>query len=83
MRKIKEALLFIHERGLSQNQTALALSLSRSTIQDYLARAQASGLPIEALRALDPEKLEAALFPTDLAREGGIVDVGSLVPIDH
>ena len=36
MRKIKETLRLVHELGLSQRQTAQAIRVPRSTVQDCL-----------------------------------------------
>ena len=44
MRRIKEALSLSLDKGLNQTQVALALRLARSTVQDYLRRAEQAGL---------------------------------------
>jgi DNA-binding transcriptional regulator LsrR (DeoR family) len=46
MRRIKEALHLSLGKGLSQTQVAGALSLARSTVQDYLHRAKQTGLSV-------------------------------------
>lgn len=62
MRKIKECLRLFSEGGLSRNQIARALSLSRSTVQEYCHRAGNSGLPWTELLALPESELEMKFF---------------------
>lgn len=62
MRKIKECLRLFHEGRLSQNQIAKILSLSRSTVQDYVHRLGNSGLPWTELLSLPESDLERRLF---------------------
>lgn len=44
MRKVREILRLKHERKLSDRQIALAIGIARSTVGEYLARAEADGL---------------------------------------
>lgn len=62
MRKIKECLRLFSEGRLSRNQIAKALSLSRSTVQDYCHRAGTSGLSWTELLALPEAELEMKSF---------------------
>lgn len=63
MRRIKEALYLSLDKGLNQTQVALALRLARSTVQDYLRRAEQAGLAKDALPAQSEADLEKLLFP--------------------
>ena len=62
MRRIKEALHLSLVKGLSQTQVAGALSLARSTVQDYLHRANQAGLSADSFGPLTEEALEKMLF---------------------
>lgn len=62
MRKIKECIRLYSEGRLSRNQIAKALSLSRSTVQEYCHRAGKSGLPWAELLALPEAELEMKFF---------------------
>jgi transposase len=62
MRRIKEALFLSLDKGLNQSQVAGALTLARSTVQDYLHRAARAGLTPKALATLTEEALEKMLF---------------------
>ena len=44
VRKIKEVLRLHYEKGFSTRQIAKSLSIGRSTVQDYLDRAERAGL---------------------------------------
>lgn len=70
MRRIKEALHLFLNKGLSQTQVAGALALARSTVQDYLNRAQKAGLTVDALDALTEEALERMLFRREAPAQG-------------
>lgn len=63
MRKIKEILRLKLECGLSERKTALSSNVPRSTVQDYLSRAQAVGLSLEEIKVLSDDELEKRLFP--------------------
>lgn len=62
MRRIKEALYLSLDKGLNQSQVSGALSLARSTVQDYLNRAKQAGLNRESLKEHSEESLEKILF---------------------
>ena len=64
VRKIKEILRLHHEKGLSTRQIAKSLDISRSTIRDYLDRAQRAGLVWPVPSELDEASLEHQLFPS-------------------
>lgn len=62
MRKTKEVLRLRFELGLGLRQIARSCSLGRSTVHDYLQRAQAAGVSWPLPEDWDEEKLEATLF---------------------
>jgi len=63
MRKIIEVLRLHHEHGLSARQIAKSLSIARSTIKDYIGRAQQAGVIWPLAPELDENSLEHLLFP--------------------
>lgn len=62
MRMVWEALRLRFDQRLSQREIAQSLALSQSTVHEYLARFQPSGLPWPLPPALDEAALEAQLF---------------------
>jgi len=64
MRKIKEVLRLRYEKGLSARQIAKSLDIGRSTIRDYLDRAEQAGLGWPLPSELDEASLEHQLFPS-------------------
>jgi transposase len=62
MRKIHEILRLKWETGLSNRQIAKSCCVSRSTIAEYLRRAQGAGLSWPLPEGMDDEELEARLF---------------------
>jgi transposase len=63
MRTIKEVLRLRWEAGLSQREIAISCRIARSTVADYVLRAQAAGLSWPLPEDLDEEALEQLLFP--------------------
>ena len=63
VRKIKEVLRLHYEKGFSTRQIAKSLSIGRSTVQDYLDRAQRAGLNWSLAADLDETSLERQLYP--------------------
>jgi transposase len=63
MRKIKEILRLKWECGLSKKKIAQSCSVSRSTVDDYLMRAEAAGLSWPLPEDLTEADLESRLFP--------------------
>lgn len=63
MRKIKEVLRLRWEAELSQREIGLSCRLGRSTVRDYLLRADAAGLSWPLPEEMDEEALERVLFP--------------------
>lgn len=73
MCKIKEALRLRYECGLSHHSVARSLSVSPSTIHEYLTRAKGAGLTWPLPEGLDDDEIERKLFPPP--REPAAVDV--------
>lgn len=63
MRKIREVLRLSFELDLSERQISKSLLVSRSTIEDYLRRFTASGLPWPLPTGLTDAEIDARLFP--------------------
>jgi transposase len=63
MRKIKEVLRLNWENNLSARQIARSCDIARSTVQDYLNRAQIAGLTWPLPEELDDTALEHLLYP--------------------
>lgn len=63
MRTIKEVLRLRWEAKLSQREIAISCRLGRSTVQDYLLRAEAAGLSWPLPEGMEEERLERLLFP--------------------
>ena len=66
MRTIREVLRLRWEAGLSQREIGVSCRLGRSTVRDYLLRAEAVGLSWPLPEELDEEALERLLFPPPL-----------------
>src|SRR6202162_34993 len=62
MRKVKEILRLYWEAGLSRRQIAKSCSLSRSTVSEYIARAEQAGLKHPLPQELDDAAIDAKLF---------------------
>lgn len=67
MSKVKEILRLKHDLGRSHREVATSLNLSAGTVGKVLARVAASGLTVEAARALTEEQLEAKLYASATA----------------
>ena len=63
MRKIHEILRLHFEQKLGQRQIARSANVSQSTVHDYLARMNATGLRWPLGEEWDEDRLEQALFP--------------------
>ncbi|MDA8337600.1 MAG: IS21 family transposase [Peptococcaceae bacterium] len=66
MRNVREVLRLKHQVQLPGNQVALSLGMSRRTVQEYLARAEAVGLVWPLPEDMDDAALEARLFPVNV-----------------
>ena len=77
MRQIKEVLRLRHEAKLSQRRIALAVGLGKSSVCDYLERAERAGLDWAQIKALSEPELEQQLF-----RQLGRNEPASRAPID-
>jgi len=69
MRKIKEVVRLRWGCGASQRQIAESCGIARSTVGEYVLRAQAAGLEWPLPEDLDEAQLEAMLFPPHPGRE--------------
>jgi transposase len=63
MRKIKEVLRLKYDCGLSEREIARSCRVSRSTVADYLRKAQAAGLGWPEGATLTEAQLDERLFP--------------------
>ena len=63
MRKIKEVLRLKWQNACSKKQIATSCNISRSTVREYLRRAQDAGLTWPLSPELDDKVLENLLFP--------------------
>jgi transposase len=64
MRKIKETLRLSYHCGLSRRQVARSVKASRSTVADYLYRAERAGIGWPLSEDLTDQELEQRLFPS-------------------
>lgn len=66
MRKIQEILRLCWHNGLSARQAAVSCGVGRTTIREYLDRAQRAGLSWPLPEELDETSLENLLFPSTI-----------------
>ncbi|MCP4286552.1 MAG: IS21 family transposase [Gammaproteobacteria bacterium] len=64
MRKVRQVLMLAWEAGLRKREIARSLSLSPTTVTEYLRRAEKAGLSWPLPEAQDDGQLEAMLFPS-------------------
>jgi transposase len=69
MRKIREILRICWGSGLSARQAAVSCGVGRTTIKEYLDRAQRAGLAWPLPEDLDDTALEHRLFPSTIPLE--------------
>ena len=62
MRHVREALRLLYKEGLSQRKIASVLGVGRSTLQEFVVRFQASGMPLEQALSLSDQDLSGHLF---------------------
>jgi hypothetical protein len=62
MRRVKELLRLAHELGYSKRQIALSIRMPKTTVGDYLARAEAAGIRYADVAGMSEEAVEALLF---------------------
>lgn len=67
MRKIRDVLRLHHERGLGQRDIAAGCAIARSTVAEYLRRAQHVGLEWPLPEGVDDLELGRRLFPATTA----------------
>lgn len=63
MRKIKEVLRLKWGKGCSNKKIATSCNIARSTVREYLRRAQQAGLSWPLASELDDAAIENLLFP--------------------
>jgi len=64
MRRVKELLRLAHELGYSKRQIAVSIGMPKTTVGDYLARAEAAGLRYAEVAGMSEEAVEALLGGT-------------------
>ena len=78
MRTIKEVLRLKWEKKLSNKQVAQSCNIARSTVREYVERAQKAGLSWPLPSDLDDGRLEALLFsshPTESPEKRGLPEM--------
>jgi DNA-binding transcriptional regulator LsrR (DeoR family) len=78
MRKIREVLRLKFERGLGHRAIALAAGISKGSVSDYLARAEAAGLAWTEATLMSDAEVERRLF-----RQLGYNEPSARVAIDY
>lgn len=79
MRKIKEVLRLVHSLKLSQTQTAKICNTSRSTVQEYLMRANAAGIKWPIDSGISDAELEAKLYSETKPKNKDVLDFEYLI----
>lgn len=64
MRKIKEVLRLSYQLSLSVRQVALSANVSRSTVKEYLVRAERVGIDWAVAESLTEQQIDERLFPS-------------------
>src|SRR6185295_11649722 len=62
MRRVKELLRLAHELGYSKRQIAQSIRMPKTTVGDYLTRAEAAGIRYGDVAGMSEEAVEARLF---------------------
>ena len=77
MRRIRDCLRLYYENNMSQSQISRSLSISRSTIQDYLSRLTISSLTYEDTANLSDSDLEYNLYkkPEDFSKKVSTTEI--------
>ena len=78
MRTIKEVLRLKWEKSFSNKQVAQSCNIARSTVREYVTRAEQAGLSWSQVSELDDNRLESLLFPTpapDSSSHRGVLDM--------
>jgi len=80
MRKIREVLRLNWEEELSPRQISKSCSIARSTVQDYIRRAEEAALSWPQVKDLDDTTLERSLYPP---KQPTKAPVKSMPPMDY
>jgi DNA-binding transcriptional regulator LsrR (DeoR family) len=72
MRKIREVMRLKYDRGLSHRQISAAVGISRSSVSEYLDRAERTGLTWEIAQTLSDAEVEQRLFHYLGRHEGNV-----------
>lgn len=64
MRQIRDILRLKWECSLSERKIAVSVGAARSTVGDYIRRAEAAGFNWPQVQEMEDEELEARLFTT-------------------
>lgn len=72
MRKIKEVLRLRYEVGLSSRQIAHSCGIGRTTVREYVQRAERAGLAWPLPEGMSDGALEALLFPPPSSLPGAV-----------
>ena len=83
MRKIREVLRLRWEHRLSYRQIAASCRLGLGTVQEYVRRAEAAGVPWPLPADLTDPALEARLFPPPPAVPGSVRPVPDWTVVDR
>ncbi len=78
MRTIKEVLRLKWEKKFSNQQVAQSCNIARSTVREYVERAEQAGLSWPLADDLDDDRLEKLLFPSldaESADKRGLLDM--------
>jgi DNA-binding transcriptional regulator LsrR (DeoR family) len=76
MRRVKEVLRLAHELGYSLRQIAESVRLGRTSVRDYLTRADAAGVRYEDVADKGEAEIEALLFRRQSRRSRDLSQIG-------
>lgn len=65
MRRIRDCLRLVFQCGLSQNQTAKSLGISRATVQNFVVPFQDRNFTYDQILAMDDDEINAIIYPTE------------------
>ena len=77
MRRVKELLRLAHELGYSKRQIAQSIRMPKTTVNDYLARAEAAGLRYADVAGMSEEAVRRCCFSGPNCPNSGRCQTGS------